>query len=145
MDEFRPAGWLGNRHLQTLAAALPISLPSAQERVEIAVPEGGSLIARAWWQPSGRSARTLLLVHGVGGNADSSYVMRAALACHRAGCHVVRLNLRGAGEGVATASSIYHAGLTSDLDHAVRELSRHRRFASCASSGSRSAAASRSS
>ncbi len=44
---------------------------------------------------------------------------RDALA---SGMHAVRLNLRGAGDGVDHGHSLYHAGLTGDVDHAVRTL-----------------------
>jgi predicted alpha/beta-fold hydrolase len=73
---------------------------------------------------------TALLVHGVGGSAESRYVVRAAAALERTGRHVVRLNLRGAGEGVALATAIYHAGMTEDVDHVVRCLARDPRVAS---------------
>jgi len=129
VDDFRPAGWLRNRHVQTIAASLspwPLAMP-AQDRLVFALGSDSALIARAWWHPGRR--RTLLLLHGVGGSAESGYMLRSAIAFHRAGCNVVRLNLRGAGEGVSHARSIYHAGLTSDVDHVVRELVRDTRVA----------------
>jgi predicted alpha/beta-fold hydrolase len=121
---FEPVRWLRNRHLQTIAASFPVRSGVPAERLVVALDDGDALIARAWWQPNRPARGTVLLVHGVGGDAESAPVMRAALACYRAGWHVVRLNLRGAGEGVATATSIYHAGLTSDVDAAVRALVR---------------------
>jgi predicted alpha/beta-fold hydrolase len=47
---------------------------------------------------------------------------RGARALGRAGFHVLRLDLRGAGDGVRTAPSLYHAGLTRDLSTAVEWL-----------------------
>jgi predicted alpha/beta-fold hydrolase len=40
--------------------------------------------------------------------------VRAAVALHRAGYHVVRLNVRGAGASMPDAPLLYHAGLTED-------------------------------
>ena len=56
-------------------------------------------------------------------------MVRAAVALHRRGVHVVRMNLRGAGEGVTEASSLWHAGLTSDVLAAAGALAREPRVA----------------
>lgn len=58
-------------------------------------------------------ARTaVVVVHGLGGHADSVYARRAARAAHEAGLSVLRVNLRGADR---RGGDFYHAGLTSDL------------------------------
>jgi predicted alpha/beta-fold hydrolase len=111
--------WFRNAHVQTLAGAAPIwsppkSFPVVPEHAKIALPGGGSLHARAYWQPAGEPRTAALLVHGLGGTSESRYVVRAAVALHRAGHHVVSLDLRGVGEGMADAPSLYHAGLTED-------------------------------
>jgi predicted alpha/beta-fold hydrolase len=69
----------------------------------------------------------LLVVHGLGGSADSHYMVRAALAAEAAGLSCLRLNLRGSD---LQGEDFYHAGLTSDL-HAILaapELARYRRL-----------------
>jgi len=74
----------------------------------------------------GRSRTLVLVVHGLGGNAESHYAIDAARAVATAGFDSLRLNLRGAG---LDGEDFYHAGLSSDL-HAVlasRELSDYER------------------
>ncbi len=133
---FSPPRWLRNRHLQTLGASLPdwTTKPHtrpAHERMVFPLEGGGSLLAQASWNGAHTERReTVLLIHGVGGSAESRYLLRCAAALEPTGRHVVRLNLRGAGEGVALATSIYHAGMTEDVDHVVRCLARDRRVAS---------------
>jgi predicted alpha/beta-fold hydrolase len=56
-----------------------------------------------------------LLVHGLAGCSNSPYVVRLARRLLRLGVLVVRLNLRGAGEGFGLARGIYHAGRSEDL------------------------------
>ena len=76
------------------------------------------LHARAWWarQDGGVAKRPIVVVvHGIGGSSESRYVVRAAVAVHRAGYHVVRLDLRGAGVSTPDVPSLYHAGLSEDL------------------------------
>lgn len=119
--------WLRSPHLQTLCAALPLWLPSAPgetgDEVRFPLPDAqGSLHARVAWQPGDAPRPAVVIVHGVGGTIESRYVMRAALALHRAGYHAMRLDLRGAGEGVHTAQAMYHAGLSEDLATAVSWL-----------------------
>lgn len=140
MHPFRAPRWLRNPHLQTLGAALPLWAPPASfglpeaERVAFPLPSGrGALVGRAWWH-RGRGApsprETALFLHGVGGSSESRYLVRAAVAFYRAGFHVVRLNLRGAGESVTEAPSLYHAALTEDPRTAIEALARDPRVAS---------------
>ncbi|MBV9948310.1 MAG: alpha/beta fold hydrolase [Myxococcales bacterium] len=126
---FIPPRWLASTHLQTACAALPFWAPPRSfraehtERVRVPLPSGGALRAAAWWQAvrePGARAPLAVVVHGVGGSSESRYVLRAAVALHRVGWHVLRLNLRGAGDSVPEASELYHAGLTEDLGVTVR-------------------------
>jgi len=91
--------------------------------------DGDSLLAYATWQSVLTPRDACLLVHGAGGSSESGYMRRSALALAARGYHVLRLNLRGAGDGVRHASSIYHAGQTQDIDQVVRALSRDPRVA----------------
>jgi uncharacterized protein len=118
--------WLSSPHLQTLGASLPLWAPGserfANDTARIPLAGDCALHGLVGWQPGAAPHAAVVLVHGVGGTAESRYVVRAALALHRAGYHVLRLNLRGAGEGVHEAPSLYHAGLTADLAAAVEWL-----------------------
>jgi len=115
--------------VQTIGAAVPLFSPPRSHVVEheedLRIPiehrgEPGFLHARAWW--SARGAPAVVVLHGIAGSKESHCCRRAAVALHRAGYHVVRLDMRGAGESIVDAPSLYHAGLTSDLDRAVRHV-----------------------
>lgn len=112
--------------MQTLGATAPLFAPPASHadidteemRLPLDAPGDHRLHARAWWiRDEGIVARRplVVVVHGIGGSSLSRYVVRAAVALHRAGHHVVRLDLRGAGASVPDAPSLYHAGLSADL------------------------------
>ena len=68
----------------------------------------------------------VVLLHGLGGCADSSYLYPGVKACLASGLSCLRLNLRGADR---QGEDVYHAGLTADLRAAVgSEVARsHRR------------------
>jgi uncharacterized protein len=57
--------------------------------------------------------RLLVVVHGLGGSAESNYARRAAHAAMHGDLACLRINLRGAD---LSGEDFYHAGLASDLD-----------------------------
>lgn len=64
-----------------------------------------------------------LLMHGLGGDSESSYIQRITAKLNAAGVAVARFNHRGCGEGGAKlARRIYHAGRIEDLDRALEHL-----------------------
>src|SRR5262245_44765201 len=97
--------WLANPHLLTMVAALPVLAPRSSarpkgERLVLDLPSG-RLLARAWWHDG--ACATVLVLPGVGGSMDSVHVLRASAALHRAGLHVVQVNVRGVGDGAEGA------------------------------------------
>ncbi|MGB3633359.1 MAG: hypothetical protein WA982_04920, partial [Rubrobacteraceae bacterium] len=94
MKPFRPHPLLRNGHSQTLAAlAWPRRLAASQDEPRIfEVEPNARILARCRWQEDRKGRATLVLVHGLGGSCDSSYVLGAADLAYRAGANVVRLN-----------------------------------------------------
>ena len=90
---------------------------------EVALPDGDRLVVRES-VPSGWEAPrpTAVLVHGLAGSADASYLVRVGRRLYTLGIRVVRVNLRGAGEGFGLARGIYHAGRSDDLREVVNDL-----------------------
>jgi hypothetical protein len=132
---FRPPRWLRSPHLQTIGPALPLFAPprthatGPPEDLRFALGAGGGkLHAQAWWSRPGSPAAVIL--HGIGGSKDSFCCLRAAVALHRAGYHAIRLDMRAAGDSVVDAPSLYHAGLSADLDLVVRTLAGDARIGS---------------
>jgi uncharacterized protein len=133
---FTPHRLLRSGHLQTLTCAIDAfrsgALSEMQARSEdlwIAV-DGGQILARALWADGERPA--IVLVHGVGGADNSAYVVRAAAGFLAAGYHVIRMNLRGAGDSVTRAPGLYHMGLTSDLAELLSHVAARPNVRSCA-------------
>lgn len=135
--------WFASGHVQTLGSALPLWAPPSafrmrtDEAVVVATRGGSALLGKGAFHEPRRDVRTgrggvelaakrpvALLVHGVGGSSESKCVLRAAAALFADGYHVVRLNLRGAGDGLAYAKGLYHAGLSDDVARVVAALER---------------------
>ncbi len=99
MRPFVPHPLLRQRHVMTLAGALwprrTPRLPKAQERL-FEVEAGTQILAKCHWQAK-RESPTLVLVHGLEGSSESSYMRGAAEKAFLSGFHVVRLNQRNCG------------------------------------------------
>jgi len=68
------------------------------------------------WHKHVSPTELLILVHGLGGHADSGYVVHMANAAEALGLSTLRLSLRGADR---SGEDYYHAGLTADLRAAL--------------------------
>lgn len=104
-------------HYWTVAPLLahrlrPLPNPPAEPfRLERSNDEGRSIPLTGHFSPGG-TRRLMILVHGLGGSAESPYLRRACRAANLRGLSVLRINLRGAD---GSGCDFYHAGLTEDL------------------------------
>ena len=110
------------------AKVRPLSLPSWRRwSTTIQDPVAGTirLTGALHGAPNDDSDTVVVVVHGLGGDLDSHYVQRAAIAAHGAGIDCLRLNLRGAD---LSGHDFFHAGLTADLEAAIASeaLARYR-------------------
>lgn len=121
-------------HLRTVVPRLLDSLspvaepPSRPWSLEVEDPRIGPVrLSGLWSAPRGGGRGAVLVVHGLGGCAESPYARRAAAAALDAGLGCLRLNLRGADR---RGEDYYHAGLDSDLAAALAspELAAHERL-----------------
>ena len=124
-------------HLRTVGARLarmvkPLAAPpSVGWSATVEDPEVGPVrLTGRLSEPRGgadRADAAVVAVHGLGGCAESAYMLFAARAIDRAGIACLRLNLRGADR---RGDDYYHAGLTDDLEAAVAspELARYGRI-----------------
>lgn len=100
--------------------------PTSLFSVRVADPKAGAARLSGRMRHLREVKSLLVVVHGLGGSAESHYMRNAAAAAERAGLACLRLNLRGAGGGGA---DFYHAGLYEDLRAAIAspELARYER------------------
>jgi uncharacterized protein len=122
---FEPHPWLRSGHAQTVVGRYwggsRGRLDAASHEVGLA--DGDRLlvlesIPTGWECPQPAA----VLVHGLAGCADASYMVRVSRRLLQSGVRVVRVNLRGAGRGFGLARGIYHAGRSDDLSAVVKWL-----------------------
>jgi len=126
---FAPPRWTRGGHRQTLLGfwyrrRLRWRLPT--EDLIADVGDGVRLLLRASWQPGDRaSSPAVLLVHGLGGWDLAAYGLATGVLAHAMGWHVVRMNMRGAGDSARVYAGLYNAGLDLDLVAAMAAVAAH--------------------
>ncbi len=136
LTAFTPRRWLLNGHLQTIVGNyLPrerFTLDSQTETVEVDPTDGSRVICYTHWQPeTDRATRlTVVLVHGLEGSSESRYMLGLAARAWKAGCNVVRMNMRNCGGSDALTPTLYHSALSGDVgavvDHYTESFGLHR-------------------
>lgn len=124
---FRPAVWLPGRHLQTVVPSLwpAPPVPGRPERMIVPVAETAAVRVEIN-RPRDRSRGTLLLVHGMGGSAESGYMRRTAVPALRRRWTVVRMNLRNCGGTEILSRTLYNAGQSKDVGRVLEALGQAR-------------------
>ena len=125
---FRPLPLTSGGHRQTLLGfwyRRKLRFDHPVERLVVDAGDGVRLLLRACWQPGPREARpALLVVHGLGGADAAGYAVASGLLAFTQGWHVVRMNMRGAGDSMDLCARLYHAGLDADVRAAAEALVR---------------------
>jgi len=110
---------LGFWHRRKLRWTLPV------EDMIVDAGDGIRLLLRASWQPGPHEARpALVTIHGLGGWDEASYGLATAAHAYGLGWHVLRMNMRGAGDSARMCPRLYNAGLDTDLVAALEAVTR---------------------
>ncbi len=141
---FHPRPRLSNGHVQTIAGnflprvdTLP---PPSAELVEVepatAAHISSQVLCHCHWQPEDVRAERLsvIVLHGLEGSSASQYVVGNANKMWRAGFNVIRMNMRNCGGTEALSPTLYHSGLSGDINAVLTTLASRiglNRFALC--------------
>src|SRR5204862_1657956 len=123
-NPFVPRRWLHNGHAQTIASYFmrrKDRLPPAERRF-FRVAEDTQLICDCHWQAEKSVPMTAIIVHGLEGSSESSYVLGTAAKALAAGMNVVRMNMRNCGGTEELTPTLYHSGFFQDRAAVVSEL-----------------------
>src|ERR1700733_12871176 len=127
--EFKPRRFLSNGHLQTIFGNFLrrqnyLPEPVAQ-LVEVSPARGrqiaSQILCHCHWQPLPERPNrpTVIILHGLEGSSRSQYVIGNANKLWRAGCNVIRMNMRNCGGTERLTPTLYHSGLSADVDHVL--------------------------
>ncbi len=121
---FIPHPLMKNGHLQTIIGNYygQVEAPHSQREL-VTLPDGDQIsleisTPNEWTQ----SCPTILMLHGLGGSHDSTYLKRLTHLVIEKGARAVRMNLRGCGSGKGLAKRGYHGGVSEDLKEVILTL-----------------------
>jgi uncharacterized protein len=121
---FVPRRGLRGGHRQTLASfflSRRVALPEPEARL-IEVEPGVQVLAHCHWQSDRQNSLTVLMVHGLEGSSDSTYMQGIAAKGLAVGMNVVRMNQRNCGGTEALAPTLYHSGRSADIAAVAQNL-----------------------
>jgi uncharacterized protein len=124
LPQFAPPAWLRGPHGQTIFPAYaPCRVahhPAGRHLLDL--DDGDQIIVYEDEISDQPPRQIALLLHGLTGSARSPYILRVAPKLRERGFHVVRVDLRGHGEGRDLAKKPGHAGRSEDVACVVRHL-----------------------
>ena len=137
---FRPRRFFRNGHVQTILgnylARVDRLPPATAQLVEVAAAEGdrpaSQVLCHCHFQPvEVRTSRsTAIIVHGLEGSSNSQYVVGNANKLWDAGCNVIRINMRNCGGTERLSPTLYHSGLSADVEAVMRFFVAQEKFQS---------------
>jgi predicted alpha/beta-fold hydrolase len=122
-SSFKPAWWLLNSHAQTLYPTLARRIRSPIDKTERFELPDGDFVDLAWAVNGVKpDAPLVVLLHGLGGNANSKYAAGLLQVINQCGWRGAMLHFRGASHEPNRLPRAYHSGETGDLDYLLRVL-----------------------
>jgi hypothetical protein len=74
----------------------------------------------------------VILVHGLEGSAESQYIVGNANKFWQASCNVIRMNMRNCGDTERLSPTLYHSGMSGDVEVVLRHFIARERLQSVA-------------
>lgn len=127
---FEPFPFFKTGHAQTILSQIfpyyPMVKNTIQHQVRLSDGDTIVLVENTPQKTKVNSSnRIVLLLHGLTGSQDSSYMQRGAHYLTQAGFRVFRMNFRGCGAGFHYAKKLYHSGRSQDAQEVISWISTH--------------------
>ena len=117
---YEARGWRRCAHLQTIYSGTrlaSIASPFTRERLEL---DDGDFLDLDWLRAA--PDKIAILVHGLGGSSQSTYILRCAAELYAHGYSVCAMNFRGCSGEANRLEQSYHSGKYDDLARVVDSI-----------------------
>lgn len=131
---YSPPRFFKNYHVSTVYAALLRSVKVEQQRERLELADGDFLDID-WTFSKEKTAKVLVVMHGLEGSAQRPYVRGIARYFSERGWDVAAVNFRGCSGELNRKFQSYHGGATDDLDAVVQYLIKKGKYSSIAFNG----------
>lgn len=130
-SQYNPKGWFKNGHFSTIYSAKVRRGPIIEFQRERLTLNDGDFLDLDWSLAQGQMAKTnvglgtksvVILLHGLEGNAQRSYIRGQAATLLDQGFDICAMNFRGCSGTDNLKLQSYNAGKTEDLDQVVRHI-----------------------
>jgi predicted alpha/beta-fold hydrolase len=128
LKPFKAHRLLSGGHRQTVGAyawprrnRLKSTTTNDEERL-FQVDDEVQVLAQCRWQANKIESPTMVIWHGMEGSTSSVYMWSTADKAFRAGFNVVRVNYRNCGGTEHLTPTLYHGGMSADLNKVIAEL-----------------------
>ncbi len=121
-SNYKPPFPFRNAHFSTIySAKLRPSPRIAQQRERLQLPDGDFLDID-WSFAKKSNQKVTILLHGLEGNAQRTYIKGQAYILNENGWDVAAVNFRGCSGETNTVYQSYNAGKTDDLDSVIKAV-----------------------
>ena len=121
-SRFQPRFWIKNPHIQTLLGSfIGRNSGIATERERVELPDG-DFVDIDWLNKDLRQAPTLIILHGLEGSIDSSYIQGLLKHFQPENWRLAIFHFRGCSGEMNRLARTYHSGDTEDLNYLVHNL-----------------------
>jgi predicted alpha/beta-fold hydrolase len=127
-DTYKPPLFFRNGHFSTIYSAFFRNFPQVDQERERFQLNDGDFLDIDWSFPSSTKHKVALLMHGLEGNAQRSYIQGMAYNLMQDNWDIAALNFRGCSGEVNRNYMSYNAGRTNDLEEIIDKIMEQDRY-----------------
>lgn len=121
-SSYTPRNLFKNGHFSTIYSSKLRQAPKVKQARERIYLADGDFMDLDWSTPPQESRKIVVLLHGLEGNAQRTYMQGAAHHLNQMGWHTLSVNFRGCSGEANNLYKSYTAGATDDLEAVIQHV-----------------------
>ena len=121
-NSYNPPFFFKSGHFSTIYSALFRNFPRVEQERERVILSDGDFLDIDWSHSATSQNKVAILLHGLEGNAQRSYIQGMAYHLLQENWDVAAVNFRGCSDEVNRSYMSYNAGRTNDLEEIIDNI-----------------------